>query len=95
MNPFNQPNILGYRTLSEQEIQLINEAKKLSEMCGEFIAKLHGFPTTGHSPHMQGSGEDPSSHQPSLNKRWINIGSTDLQKGWMAVVRGIAQPNTF
>lgn len=32
---------------------------------------------------------------PALDQRWISIGSTDLQRGFMAVVRGIAQPTTF
>lgn len=30
-----------------------------------------------------------------LDQRWINIGATDLQKGLMALVRGVAQPTTF
>ena len=32
---------------------------------------------------------------PSVDKRWLNIGKTDLQKGFMAVVRSIAKPETF
>ncbi|MGK8199515.1 Acb2/Tad1 domain-containing protein [Burkholderia cepacia] len=32
---------------------------------------------------------------PSLDQRWINVGATDLQKGFMSVVRGIAQPTSF
>ena len=34
------------------------------------------------------------SHR-ELDQRWISIGSTDLQKGFMSLVRGIAQPTTF
>lgn len=30
-----------------------------------------------------------------LDKRWISIGKTDLQTGLMALVRGIAQPESF
>ncbi|MCX7071199.1 MAG: hypothetical protein NTW01_09425 [Gammaproteobacteria bacterium] len=30
-----------------------------------------------------------------LDQRWISIGSTDLQTGLMALVRGVAQPTTF
>ena len=30
-----------------------------------------------------------------LDGRWVNIGATDLQKGFMAAIRGIAQPTTF
>lgn len=31
----------------------------------------------------------------NLDQRWISIGATQLQQGWMAVIRGIAQPTTF
>lgn len=31
----------------------------------------------------------------SFDQRWIAIGKTDLQKGFMALVRGIAKPETF
>jgi len=30
-----------------------------------------------------------------LDQRFISIGHTDLQKGWMAVIRGIGQPTTI
>ena len=30
-----------------------------------------------------------------LDKRWVSIGATDLQKGFMALVRAIARPTTF
>lgn len=30
-----------------------------------------------------------------LDQRWVSIGSTDLQKGFMSVIRGIAQPTTY
>lgn len=32
---------------------------------------------------------------PGLDQRWISIGITDLQKGFMFAVRGIAQPESF
>lgn len=30
-----------------------------------------------------------------LDQRWIAIGATQLQQGFMAVIRGIARPTTF
>ena len=30
-----------------------------------------------------------------LDQRWISTGATDIQKGLMAVTRGIAQPDSF
>jgi hypothetical protein len=32
---------------------------------------------------------------PAIDKRWLAIGKTDLQKGIMSVVRAIAQPESF
>ncbi len=32
---------------------------------------------------------------PGLDQRWISIGVTELQQGFMALVRGVAQPETF
>lgn len=31
----------------------------------------------------------------ALDGRWIATGTTDLQKGFMSLIRGIAQPTTF
>jgi hypothetical protein len=29
------------------------------------------------------------------DKRWASIGQTDLQKGFMSLIRAVAQPTTF
>ena len=83
-----QPKITGYRQLSEVEAALMNEGKALAERCGEYIARLRAHRDTNGSPDQLGI-------EPCLNQRWISIGATDLQRGWMAVIRGIAQPTTF
>jgi len=33
--------------------------------------------------------------EPTLDQRWVAIAKTDLQKGFMALVRSIAQPTSF
>jgi len=30
-----------------------------------------------------------------VDQRWVNIGRTQLQQGFMALIRGIARPETF
>ena len=80
-----QPKVTGYRQLTEAEVELMNEGKALAEQCGAYIAKLRAV---GGSP----DGPAPGL---ALDQRWISIGSTDLQRGFMAVIRGIAQPTTF
>ncbi len=67
--------IKGYRDLSQEEIDLMNEIKAKGEELGELTAKLN---VTG-----------------KLDQRWIAIGTTHLQQGIMALVRGVAQPTTF
>ena len=71
--------ITGYRDLTEEEIALMNEAKDLAEKCGDFIQKVHLLECNGEK----------------VDRRWLSIGQTDLQKGFMAVVRAIAKPETF
>lgn len=67
--------IKGYRDLSQEEIDLMNEGKALAEQVGAFIEKLKANSAT--------------------DKRWVAIGATHLQQGFMAAIRGIAQPTTF
>jgi hypothetical protein len=38
--------IKGYRDLSQEEIDLMNEGKELAELCGNFIAKLEATEST-------------------------------------------------
>ncbi len=78
-----QPKVTGYRQLSEAEVALMNEGKALAEQCGAFIAKLRSGASEYQDPPLV------------LDQRWISIGATQLQQGWMAVIRGIAQPTTF
>ena len=86
METFTQPKITGYRQLSEKEVELMNEGKALAEQCGAYIAKLRTFPasTANNVPDVV-----------TLDQRWVSIGATDIQTGFMAVIRGIAQPTTF
>lgn len=42
-----------------------------------------------------GAYVDKLKAQVGLDQRWVSIGTTGLQQGFMALVRGIAQPTTF
>ena len=72
--------ITGYRDLSQDEIDLINKAKALAEQCGEFIEEINAI---GHRAKIH------------LDHRWLAVGTTHLQQGFMAVIRSIAKPTTF
>lgn len=88
METFTQPKITGYRQLSEAEVALMNEGKALASACGDYIAKLRTYSDVSRKT-------DVTQLTPPLDQRWISIGATDLQRGFMAVIRGIAQPTTF
>ena len=94
METFTQPKITGDRQLSEAEAQLMNEGKALASQCGDYIAKLRAYvPQNMSGPE----GGEVEAFKPgaTLDQRWISIGATDLQLGFMAVIRGIAQPTSF
>lgn len=76
-------HIKGYRDLSAEEIQLMNDAKVLAMKVGEFCDRLESLAPPNGQSNIEISG------------RWLAIGKTDLQKGFMSVIRAIARPETF
>lgn len=81
--------IKGYRDLTQEEIDLMNEGKHLAELCRVYCEKVKIFPAKSeHSSAMQ-------EKMNAIDQRWLSIGMTDLQKGFMAIIRSIAQPTTF
>ena len=67
--------IKGYRELTQEEINLMNEVKQKGVELGDLFEKLEKIE--------------------SLDKRWLAIGKTDLQKGLMATTRAIERPEFF
>lgn len=67
--------IKGYRELSQEEIDLMNEVKEKAAEVGALCEKLESLPDS--------------------DQRWVAIGKTDLQKGFMALTRAIAKPGFF
>lgn len=85
-----QIKITGYWQLTPAEAELMNEGKALAEQCGAYVAKLQSHMNSKPVPGVVSKGEVPP-----LDQRWIALGATQLQQGFMAVIRGIAQPTTF
>ena len=83
-------NIKGYRQLTQYEQDLINETKELSEKAGELVAKLRSFNDSRGGTLPLGNPDALA-----LDQRWISMGASDLQVGFMKLIRGIAQPTTF
>lgn len=78
--------IKGYRDLSQEEIDLMNEVKDLGETLAALVRKLELI-SAPRSPLM-GKG-------PEIDGRWVAIGTIHLQQGIMALVRSIAKPESF
>lgn len=74
--------ITGYRDLSQQEIDAMNSIKALAIQCGELVDGLRQPPPD----------TDPANKP---DGRWVSIGATHLQEGFMALVRSVAKPKTF
>ena len=73
--------IKGYRDLSQEEIDLMNEIKEKAEEVGGLVEKIHQMFL------------DEKENNP--DPRWISIAKTDLQKGFMALIRSVAKPTSF
>lgn len=72
--------IVGYRQLTEREIELINAIKahgSAFELLLEEV-KIHINGQSNSDPH-----------------RWHAIAKTDMQTGLMALARAVAQPTNF
>jgi len=72
--------ITGYRELNEKEIAVMNEIKGLAQRVGVLVEGMRA------AAARENSGYDV---------RWISIGQTHLQEGFMALTRAVAKPTTF
>lgn len=68
-------HIKGYRELSPEEVQQMNDIKAVAAEVGALVDRVMALPT--------------------IDRRWAAEGRTDLQKGFMSLVRAIAQPTSF
>lgn len=100
--------IKGYRELSQEEIDLMNEVKAKGAELGELVAKVQEYldaQTRQAQRAVQSrneSGIDASKQYEEVERlrsaepqRWAATAKTDLQKGLMALTRSIAQPEFF
>lgn len=76
--------IKGYRELSQEEIDLMNEIKTKAKEVGALVKKLY-------APNYDSSPDGPIGEA----NRWVSIGKTSLQQGFMALTRAVAKPDFF
>ncbi len=81
-------HIKGYRELSPIEIELMNEIKAKAEDVGSLVEKLATL-------HYTVDPESKTVTNDRPDQRWVSIGRTELQQGFMALTRAIAKPTSF
>src|SRR5690554_449058 len=84
--------ISGYRDLTQDEIDLMNEAKALEAKCLAFHARVE---TQLEAQKLSSEGGDAYRLQQADAFRWHAIARTDIETGFMALVRSIAQPQPY
>lgn len=72
--------IKGYRELSQDEIDLMNEIKEQGVALDALVERVHAH----INPSEMGE-----------TRRWVSIGKTHLQQGIMALTRAVAKPDFF
>jgi hypothetical protein len=81
--------ITGYRNLSPDEIAAINEIKAVAATVDALVQKVSG------AYFAIGQPGDVVRIGGAVDQRWVAIAKTQLQQGFMALTRSIAQPNSF
>ena len=86
--------IRGYRELSQEEIDLMNEIKSKGAELGELIEKIRKIHVDQRRVNADNAEEMDRINQ-AEPERWASIGRTHFQEGLMALTRSIAQPGFF
>lgn len=91
--------ISGYRDLSKEEIDLMNEIKAKGVELEALIQKARQHVSDKRLNACASAKDGDPAEQYRLDaaepERWIALGRTHLQEGFMALVRSVAQPTTF
>lgn len=89
--------IKGYRDLSQEEIELMNEIKEKGQELQSLIIEIEQLREVELAQVL-----DPNSNACDLSKeqihesmRCMNIAKKDLQTGVMWLTRSVALPNSF
>lgn len=94
-------HIKGYRELSQEEINLMNEIKAKGAELEELCAKVKRHITAQHQAAKQDNPEGITEN-PELDRllradpaTWENWARGNFQSGLMYLTRAVAQPTTF
>ena len=84
--------ITGYRELTQEEIDLMNEIKAKGIDIQNLINRVNAF----NSRETDENGQQVSVHADKAEAgRWASIARTHFQEGCMALTRAVAKPGFF
>lgn len=85
--------IKGYRELSPAEIAVMNKVKAHAEETAALIKEVHQLNSVRFNLglYLLPAGAEMNGE----SNRWAALAKTQLQQGFMALVRSIALPTTF
>lgn len=82
--------IRGYRDLTQEEIDLMNKAKRLESEVLSLVQEVkQRLIKAGYEP------EEADRTDRAQALRWNSIARTDIETGFMALVRSVAQPQPY
>ena len=88
--------IKGYRELTQQEIDLMNQIKskgaELLALQNELVERLVSLRQELVLTVGSDNADDFERYESAEPLRWAAIGKTDIQTGVMALVRAVAMP---
>jgi hypothetical protein len=97
--------ISGYRELSAEEIDLMNEIKALGSQFATTLSRVRGHIAQQRHACTPAANDGPSDLQVKDDEtfrlhqaepeRWAAMAKTDMQTALMALVRAVAQPGSF
>lgn len=87
--------ITGYRDLSQDEIDLMNEIKLQGQALKELIGKVDYFLLGLAKEALEGNAELQQHLWDTEPNYWSSIAKRNLQQGLMALTRAVARPTTF
>ena len=83
-----------YYDINKEE-EMENQHKKITGYRDLSQAEIDDMNRSKELAHQVGVFIDALDFIDSTDKRWLAIAKTDLQKGFMSLVRSIAKPTTF
>lgn len=92
--------ISGYRELSQEEIDLMNQIKAFGPGLEQLVKDILAYNTksykdTNHATELTGEEYTALTDKYSESTDWILEGKVSLQKGLMFLTRGVAKPTLF